>query len=188
NLLRRGIPVVALDCPVDPDIAAALTECLTSTPPVFVHADVSELEEITGVMNAHPDITHVIHLAYLMSAECEADPHRATRVNVTGMVNLFETVLRHRLHRLVFTSSETYYGARQDFFGDRPVTEDDFAPPSQHHFTYGVMKILNEFMAQKYIQRHGISLACARPPVVFGHGRKRGSVLWADDFVTLPAL
>ena len=31
-------------------------------------------------------------------------------------------------------------------------------------------------------------MACTRPAVVFGHGRKRGSVLWAGAFVTLPAL
>jgi nucleoside-diphosphate-sugar epimerase len=139
-------------------------------------------------MTRHPDLTHVIHLAYTMSAECEANPLLAARVNVVGMVNLFEAVLRHRLRRLVFASSETYYGAHQTFFGDRDVTEDDFAPPSQHHYTYGMMKVLNEFMAQKYVSRHGVSLACVRPPVVFGHGRKRGSVLWADDFATKPAL
>src|SRR5438093_3504249 len=50
------------------------------------------------------------------------------------------------------------------------------------------MKVLNEFMAQKYVKSRGVSLACVRPPVVFGHGRKRGSVLWADDFATKPAL
>ena len=50
------------------------------------------------------------------------------------------------------------------------------------------MKILDEFMAPKYFARHGVSIACARPAVVFGHGRKRGSVLWAEDFATQPAL
>ena len=39
---------------------------------------------------------------------------------------------------------------------------------------------LNEFVASKYVQRHGISIACLRPPVVFGHGRKRGAVLWSE--------
>src|ERR1039458_2521562 len=62
------------------------------------------------------------------------------------------------------------------------------AGKKDHFFTYGVMKILNEFMAQKYVEKHRISLACARPPVVFGHGRKRGAVLWAEHFVSLPAV
>jgi len=43
-------------------------------------------------------------------------------------------------------------------------------------------------MAQKYVATHGVSIACTRPAVVFGHGRKRGSVLWAEAFATEPAL
>ncbi len=188
NLLARGIPVVALDFPGDPETMTKLRARAGTTPLTFVTANVGEFHEVMSVLHQHPDITHVIHLAYLMSAECEANPHLATRVNMLGMVNLFEAVLQKKLQRLIFTSSETYYGAKQEFFGDRDVTEDDFAPPSQHHFTYGAMKVLNEFMAQKYVARHGISLACVRPPVVFGDGRKRGSVLWAEDFATKPAL
>jgi UDP-glucose 4-epimerase len=187
NLLARGIPVVALDFPGDPDVVAKLRARADTTTLASVSTDVSDFEAVTSVLHAHRDITHVIHLAYVMSAECEANPSLAVRVNVLGMVNLFEAVLQRRLQRLIFTSSETYYGANQAPFGERDVTEDDFAPPQQHHFTYGAMKVLNEFMAQKYVQRHGISLACVRPPVVFGHGRKRGSVLWAEDFATRPA-
>src|ERR1041385_5643776 len=188
NLLARRIPVVALDFPADQENVTRLRARTGGTPLEFVTADVSDQAAIFAVLDAHRDITHVIHLAYLMSAECEANPRLAVRVNVLGMVNLFEAVLQRKLQRLIFTSSETYYGAKQEIFGDRPVTEDDFAPPSEHHFTYGMMKVLNEFMAKKYIARHGISLACVRPPVVFGHGRKRGSVLWAEDFATVPAL
>jgi len=189
TLLERRIPVVALDFPGDPAVTTRLRAHAgrTGTDLQFVTANVAEFHEVMSVLHAHANVTHVIHLAYLMSAECEANPHLASRVNVLGMVNLFEAVLQRRLARLIFTSSETYYGAKQEFFGDRDVNEDDFAPPSQHHFTYGAMKVLNEFMARKYVQRHGISLACVRPPVVFGHGRKRGSVLWAEDFATRPA-
>lgn len=188
NLLARRIPVVALDFPADAANAARLRALAGTTPLDFFTADVADPAAVAAALDAHRDTTHVIHLAYLMSAECEANPPLAVRVNVLGMVNLFEAVLARKLRRLVFTSSETYYGADQSVFGDRPVTEADFAPPAQHHFTYGMMKVLNEFMAQKYVARHGISLACVRPPVVFGHGRKRGSVLWAEDFATKPAL
>lgn len=154
----------------------------------FVPLDVSSPSSVQAVFKSHPDITHVIHLAYLMSAEVEANPHLGASVNVLGMINLFEAAARQKLARLVFTSSETVYGATQEIFGDRDVVEQDFCGPTNHFFTYGVMKTLNEFMAQKYVAKHNISIACTRPPVVFGHGRKRGSVLWAEDFATLPAI
>lgn len=182
TLLERKIPVVAGDWQVDQSVLPQLAGAELAT------LDVSSANSVNSVFAQHPGITHVIHLAYLMSAEVEANPNLGASVNILGMINLFEAVARHRLQRLVFTSSETVYGASQAPYGDRDVTEDDFCGPANHFFTYGVMKTLNEFMAQKYVQRHGISIACTRPPVVFGYGRKRGSVLWAEDFATLPAL
>jgi nucleoside-diphosphate-sugar epimerase len=182
NLLQRRIPVVVGELHEDAAVKTKLPGA------EFVSLDVSDTNSVKAVFEKHSGITHAIHLAYLMSAEVEANPHLGASVNILGMINLFEAAAREKLFRLVFTSSETYYGASQKIFGDRDVTEDDFAPPAEHFFTYGMMKILNEFMAQKYVKKHGVSIACTRPPVVYGHGRKRGSVLWAEDFATLPAL
>jgi UDP-glucose 4-epimerase len=182
NLLARGIPVVIGEAKPDEAVAARLNGAALEP------MDVSDERAVTAVFQKHPDITHCIHLAYLMSAEVEANPALGVKVNILGMVNLFDAAVRHKLARLVFASSETYYGASQAVYGDRPVHEDDFTSPSNHFFTYGMMKVLNEFMAQKYVAKHGVSLACVRPPVVFGHGRKRGSVLWAEAFASSPAV
>jgi UDP-glucose 4-epimerase len=182
NLLARGVAVVVTDVNPNPRAVATLPGAAIDT------MDVADARAIESVFARRPDITHCIHLAYLMSAEVEANPALAVNVNVLGMVNMFEAAVRHRLARLVFTSSETIYGASQARYGERPVTEDDFCAPADHFFTYGVMKLLDEFMAQKYMLKHDVSLACVRPAVVFGHGRKRGSVLWAEDFASKPAI
>jgi UDP-glucose 4-epimerase len=182
NLLDRGVPVIAADKSVDPAVASRLPGA------EFSALDVSDPAAVADLFARHADVTHAIHLAYLMSAEVEADPALGVQVNVLGMVNLFEAAARRKLARLVFASSETVYGASQKPYGDRPVTEDDFCAPADHFFTYGVMKILNEFMAQKFVKKHGVSIVAVRPPVVFGHGRKRGSVLWAEAFASAPAL
>jgi nucleoside-diphosphate-sugar epimerase len=182
NLVARGIPVVIGEVNPDEAVAARLKGAELAA------MDVSDERAVAGVFEKHPDITHCVHLAYLMSAEVEANPSAGVKVNVLGMVNLFEAAVRHQLARLVFASSETVYGASQKVYGDRPVNEDDFCSPADHFFTYGMMKILNEFMARKYVAKHGVSLACVRPPVVFGHGRKRGSVLWAEAFASNPAV
>jgi UDP-glucose 4-epimerase len=182
NLLERGVPVVIGELKPDPAVLAKLKGAQ------FEAMDVADARSVEEVFLRHPELTHCVHLAYLMSAEVEADMALGAKVNVLGMINMFEAVARHKLARLVFTSSETVYGASQKVFGDRPVVEDDYCGPNDHFFTYGVMKILDEFMAQKYVARHGVSIACTRPAVVFGHGRKRGSVLWAEAFATEPAL
>jgi nucleoside-diphosphate-sugar epimerase len=182
NLLARKVPVVIGEYARDDAVVAELPGA------DFELVDVADPKAIEAVFARHPNLTHCIHLAYVMSAEVEADMPRGVTVNLLGMVNMFEAALRYKLTRLVFTSSETVFGASQAVYGDRPVVEDDYCGPNDHFFTYGVMKILDEFMARKYVAKHGISIACTRPAVVFGHGRKRGSVLWAEAFATQPAL
>jgi nucleoside-diphosphate-sugar epimerase len=191
NLLARNIPVVVADVQIDQDVVKKLKTMSSAEGAVdYLVADVSEAGQIQSVFDKHPDITHCIHLAYLMSAEVEADQLRGARVNVLGMVNMFEAALQHKLQRLVFTSSETVYGASQEVYGDseHAIREDEYCGPQHHYFTYGVMKLLNEYVASKYVKKHGISIACTRPPVVFGHGRKRGSVLWSEQIMSLPAV
>lgn len=182
SLLERSLPVVVAEQNVNHKVLDRLPGA------EVCELDIADASAVDDVFSAHKDITHGIHLAYLMSAEVEANPGRGVQVNLAGMVNLFESAVRHKLERLVITSSETVYGASQSPYGNRPVMEDDYCGPQHHFFTYGVMKILNEFMARKYLERHGLSVVATRPPVVFGHGRKRGSVLWAETFATAPAL
>jgi UDP-glucose 4-epimerase len=182
NLLARGATVVVGEANADQAISASLKGA------DIMAMDVSEQRSVAAAFERHRDITHCIHLAYLMSAEVEANPALGVNVNVLGMINMFEAAARNKLHRLVFTSSETVYGASQSVYGDRAVVEEDYCAPADHSATYGVMKILNEFMAQKYVAKQGISLACVRPAVVFGHGRKRGAVLWAEAFASQPAI
>ena len=43
-------------------------------------------------------------------------------------------------------------------------------------------------MAEKYIKKHGCSIAYTRPSVVFGYGRQNTAINWAEDFATKPAL
>jgi nucleoside-diphosphate-sugar epimerase len=182
NLLGRGIPVVVGDVAVDEEVAKTLGGA------EFVDLDVGDEQSVESAFTSHRDVTHCIHLAYLMSAEVEANPPLGTQVDVVGMAHMFEAAARHGLQRLVFTSSETVYGASQEPYGERPVIEEDFCSPNGHFFTYGVMKLLNEFMAQKYVASRGVSIACTRPAIVFGHGRKRGAVLWAGEFASNPAV
>jgi nucleoside-diphosphate-sugar epimerase len=182
NLLGRGIPVVVGDIAADDEVAKTLGGA------EFVDLDVGNQQSAESAFGSHRDVTHCIHLAYLMSAEVEANPPLGAQVDVVGMAYMFEAAARHGLERLVFTSSETVYGASQEAYGERPVVEEDFCSPNGHFFTYGVMKLLNEFMAQKYVASRGVSIACTRPAVVFGHGRKRGAVLWAGEFASNPAV
>jgi nucleoside-diphosphate-sugar epimerase len=43
-------------------------------------------------------------------------------------------------------------------------------------------------MGRRYAERLGASIVCTRPPVVYGHGRKRSAVMWAEHFASKPAV
>jgi len=153
-----------------------------------IAGDVGDRQQVAAVFKSHPRIDRVVHLAYMMGAESEADPPAAMRVNALGAANLFAEACAHPVKRIVFTSSESVYGRSQAVYGDRHVTEDDFCSPRDHVLNYSLTKLLNEHLAAKYEARHGIPIVSVRPPVVFGHGRKRGTTAWASDFASLPAL
>jgi UDP-glucose 4-epimerase len=190
NLLDRGIPTVSADHTTDADAIADLRSVANRANTEFdaVPVDVGDFRDIMDVFQKHPGISHSIHLAYVMGPLVDENSSLSTRVNILGMTNMFEVAAQRKLARLVFTSSETVYGPSQKPYGDRPVTEDDFCNPATHTFTYAVMKLLNEHMGRRYAERVGANIVCTRPPVVFGHGRKRSAVMWAEHFASKPAV
>jgi len=188
NLLARGIPTVSADCSADSEAVADLRALANSTEFDAVSMDVSDFREVMAVLRKHPDVSHAIHLAYVVGPAVDENTSLSTRVNILGMTNIFEAAVHQRLARLVFTSSETIYGPSQQPYGDRAVTENDFCDPFTHKFTYALMKLLNEHMGRRYVERSGVNIVCLRPPVVFGHGRKRSAVMWAEHFASKPAV
>ena len=149
--------------------------------------DITNYQNVEKIFQDY-NLDSVINLAYGIGAICEENPLLASKINIVGTTTIFEMIVKYKIRRLVFASSETVYGANQEFFGNKAVTEDDFSGIDNHFFTYGVMKLLNEFMAEKYIKRHGCSIAYTRPSVVFGYGRQNTALNWAEDFAAKPAL
>ena len=149
--------------------------------------DITNYKEIENIFQNNK-IDSVINLAYGIGTICEENPLLASKINIVGTTSIFEMIVKYKIRRLVFASSETVYGAHQKFFGKRAVTEEDYSGINNHFYTYGVMKLLNEFMAEKYIKKHGCSIAYTRPSVVFGYGRQNTAINWAEDFAAKPAL
>ena len=182
-LLQHGERIVCLDRSPDPEVIGLFTSEVE-----VIEGDVADRQQLTALFDSHPDIDRVVHLAYMMGAESEADPPAAMRVNALGTANVFAEACAHSVKRIVFTSSESVYGKTQVSYGDRPVNEEDFCSPRDHVLNYSLTKLLNEHLAAKYEARCGMPIVAVRPPVVFGHGRKRGTTAWASNFASLPAL
>ena len=191
QLLKRDISVIVADLENEKNKEKLLNKIgklgKTSNAVTFEKLDITNIDNLENIFSSYK-IDSVINLAYGIGAICEEQPLLASKINIVGTTSIFDMVVKHNIRRLVFASSETVYGEKQSVYGQRAITEEDFTGINNHFFTYGVMKLLNEFMAEKYIKKHGCSIAYTRPSVVFGFGRQNTALNWAEEFASKPAL
>ncbi len=191
QLLKRDIPVIVADLDIEKNKNKLEKNILKiekdNVKIKYQKLDITNHQQIENIFQNNK-IDSVINLAYGIGSICEENPLLASKINIVGTTSMFDMIVKYKIRRLVFASSETVYGAHQEFFGERAVTEDDYSGINNHYYTYGVMKLLNEFMAEKYIKKHGCSIAYTRPSVVFGYGRQNTAINWAEDFAAKPAI
>ena len=124
--------------------------------------DVTDIEQ---VCDAAEGMEMAIHLAIATGREgdFEEDAFNSQRmdVNVKGTYNLFEAARRHRLKRVIYTSSLTVV------WGYPPPQWVDGDAPAKPVGTYALTKYLGEKIAEYYAELHGISTLCLRIPKPF---------------------
>lgn len=166
--LDDGTAVVGYDLRVDDPHRLRLVLGARAGDVVLEQGDVSDVERLGAVMDAH-EVTRVVHLAGLQVPFCRADPPLGARVNVEGTVAVFEAVKtrRDRVPGVCLASSAAVYGP------DDPSPAPETGPfsPRTH---YGVFKLANEGTARIYWQDDGIPSISIRPYVVYGPGRDQG--------------
>jgi nucleoside-diphosphate-sugar epimerase len=141
--------------------------------------DITQFDDVMRTMvEAKP--TRVINLSYFLGSEHA--PHVAMKLNILGMDNCFEAARLFGVQRVVYASSLAVSG-QQKHFGERLVTEDD---PKYGDNQYAVHKIFNEWQAQDYIAKYGMSITGVRPANVTGPDKVRGSVDHVQC-ITLPS-
>ncbi|KAJ3278466.1 hypothetical protein HK104_002315 [Borealophlyctis nickersoniae] len=116
----------------------------------FYQGDLGDSGLLDTIFREH-DVWAVIHFAALKSApESVQKPLEYYRVNVGGSVNLLEAMSRHRVTRLVFSSTAAVYGTPHA--GVKFITEDHPTSPAN---PYGRTKLAVE---------HIISDVCVSDP------------------------
>lgn len=112
-------------------------ETITGTRVKLYKTDLLDIEGMDKVFSEN-EIDAVIHFAGLKAVgESESNPLLYYRNNVTGTVNLLEVMGKHKVKRIVFSSSATVYGVPKV----NPITEDMDLNPAN---TYGRTKLVVE--------------------------------------------
>jgi UDP-glucose 4-epimerase len=113
----------------------------------------------------------IVHMAALMPGECQRHVASGFDVNVMGTVNLLEAARRHGVHRFVYTSSKSAYGAVSGAHGHfryEPMPEDG---PSNPVLAYDYTKIAGEGAGFNYARAYGIEFAAIRFGSIYGPGK-----------------
>ncbi|GDY11468.1 NAD dependent epimerase/dehydratase [Planctomycetota bacterium] len=103
----------------------------------------------------------VVHLAAMWLLHCKDFPRTAFHVNIEGTFNVLEACVKHKVERLVYSSSASVYGDAVEV----PMTEDH---PFNNRNFYGATKIAGEAMCRAFHDRYGLSYAGLRYMNVYG--------------------
>ena len=129
-----------------------------------VEADVTDGPTIISeVERLKPD--GIVHLAAILSNQCEVDPPLAFAVNVGGAFNVLEGARRAGAKRVLATSSVAVLDAVEP---TPPMDEDAELEP---YLFYAITKAHSEEWCAFYHRRFGIDTRVARPGAVIGPGR-----------------
>jgi len=121
----------------------------------FVQGDLSDCPSVDAVLAAGA-FDAVLHFAaFIEAGESMALPEKYFRNNSANTLNLVEAMLRHRVARIVFSSTAALYGNPER----TPITEEARLSPTN---AYGESKLLVEKMLAWMHACHGLRYASLR--------------------------
>lgn len=160
ELLNTGRRVVALDLRPAPE---RWSRILGSRARDVVFSDVAltDRDGLESLFRKHA-VSHVIHLAALLTPDCQRDPFLGCQVNVLGSTAVFDAARRSgKVQAISFASSYAVYGEEG---------ADETEPP----MFYGAFKQAVDAIANQYWRHFGLRSLAIRPHVVYGPERELG--------------
>lgn len=126
---------------------------------IYPHGgDVRDVDLLDDAMKG---MDYVIHLAAMWLLHCKDFPKTAFHVNIEGTFNVLEACVRHKIKKLVYSSSASVYGDAVEV----PMTESH---PFNNRNFYGATKIAGEAMCRAYFDRYGLDYVGLRYMNVYG--------------------
>jgi UDP-glucose 4-epimerase len=165
ELLTRGARIVVVDLqPAPQRWQRVLGERANDV--VWADASLLDCDGLQRVIDQH-SVSHVIHLAALLTPACQEDPLRGCQVNVMGSTSVFEAARRsQRIRSVSYASSYAVYG---DEIGQSDSSVENIPPTF-----YGAFKQAVDLIADQYWRHCDLASVAIRPHVVYGPERDQG--------------
>jgi len=123
-----------------------------------IGGDVSDLDILDAAMSG---VDYVVSLAAMWLLHCKDYPRTAFEVNIAGTFNVLEACVKHKVKKLVWSSSASVYGDAVEL----PMTESH---PFNNKNFYGATKIAGEAMCTAINDRYGLPVIGLRYMNVYG--------------------
>lgn len=123
-----------------------------------IGGDIREIDILDTAMQGKD---YVICLAAMWLLHCKDYPRTAFEVNIAGTFNVLEACVKHKIKKLVWSSSASVYGDAVEL----PMTESH---PFNNKNFYGATKIAGEAMATAFHDRYGLQVIGLRYMNVYG--------------------
>ena len=112
---------------------------------------------------------YVFHLSAMWLLHCKDFPRTAFEVNIAGTFNVLEACVKHKVKKLIYSSSASVYGDAVEV----PMTESH---PFNNKNFYGATKIAGESMCTAFNDRYGLKVIGLRYMNVYGPGQDQHAV------------
>ncbi len=126
-----------------------------------LYANGGDIREVDLLDDAMRGCDYVIHLAAMWLLHCKDFPRTAFHVNIEGTFNVLEACVKHKIKKLVYSSSASVYGDAVEV----PMTENH---PFNNRNFYGASKIACEAMCRAFYDRFGLNYVGLRYMNVYG--------------------
>ena len=114
-------------------------------------------------------VDYVFHFAAMWLLHCKDYPRTAFDVNTAGTFNILEACVKHKVKKLVYSSSASVYGDAVEV----PMTESH---PFNNKNFYGATKIGGEGMCTAFSEQYGLPVVGLRYMNVYGPMQEQNSV------------
>ncbi len=123
----------------------------------FEFIDVTRRETVEEVVDRY-NIDTIYHMAAILSAVGEQNPHLAWDVNINGLYNILEIARERELTRVFCPSSIAVFGPETP--RDNTPQETVLRPTTM----YGITKVAGELLCDYYFRRFGLDVRGVRYP------------------------
>ena len=123
--------------------------------------DIRDVDILDAAMNG---VDYVFHLAAMWLLHCKDFPRTAFDVNINGTFNILEACVKHKVKKLIYSSSASVYGDAVEV----PMLETH---PFNNKNFYGASKIASEAMCTAFNDRYGLEIIGLRYMNVYGPGQ-----------------